>query len=360
MPSKGLRVAVRCPDHEAVGEDRTSEPRPYQRRATVRVAADALGISEGAVRMRVKRGTLPSTREGGRLYVLLHTDPTTAPHRPHDLEYDRTSELLATLREQLKAEREANRENRRIIAALSQHIPEPGAPQVAPEHPERASVGRDEENPIIDAPSEVTRDSPTPAEDRSTTPRMDFLSRGEILTALLPRPRQELPDGARFMAVAYSVSLCGIAMTLWFMRLPGLPELFFTLAFNSPLLFGFWLSIRWLGKHPRSYVLSGLIICLVLFIVMAPLRILFNVPPEWAYIIATVCVSPALMFVAGGLLGDLVKGWAAQGASAGEYPAAPGGQMLTNREKTWDTIVVALITGFATMMVPILNWFLGT
>jgi excisionase family DNA binding protein len=70
-------------------------------------AAQRLGISEGAVRMRVKRGTLPSTREGGRLYVLLYDDPTDDPGRPHDREYDRTSELIATLREQLASCRAA-------------------------------------------------------------------------------------------------------------------------------------------------------------------------------------------------------------------------------------------------------------
>src|SRR5215208_1549807 len=59
-----------------VEEDRTDRPGPYQSRVPVREAAEALGISEGAVRMRVKRGTLPSTREGRRLYVLLETERT--------------------------------------------------------------------------------------------------------------------------------------------------------------------------------------------------------------------------------------------------------------------------------------------
>jgi hypothetical protein len=37
--------------------------------------------------------------------VLLNIDPTPEPERPHDGGYDRTSELIATLREQLEAER---------------------------------------------------------------------------------------------------------------------------------------------------------------------------------------------------------------------------------------------------------------
>ena len=73
--------------------------------------------------MRVKRGTLPSTREGGRLYVLLNIDPTAEPERPHDREYDRTNELVATLREQLEAERQAHAEARRIIAGMVERMP---------------------------------------------------------------------------------------------------------------------------------------------------------------------------------------------------------------------------------------------
>jgi hypothetical protein len=111
-----------------VGEGYTDRSRAYAQRLTVRDAAVALGISEGAVRMRVKRGTLPSTREGGRLYVLLNTDPTTDPDRPHERGYGRTSELIATLREQLEAERQAHAEARRLLAAALERIPAIEAP----------------------------------------------------------------------------------------------------------------------------------------------------------------------------------------------------------------------------------------
>ena len=73
--------------------------------------------------MRVKRGTLPSTREGGRLYVLLNTEPTPELGRPHVRTHDRTSELIATLREQLQAERQAHSEARRLLAAALERIP---------------------------------------------------------------------------------------------------------------------------------------------------------------------------------------------------------------------------------------------
>jgi hypothetical protein len=82
--------------------------------------------------MRVKRGTLESERESGRLYVLLNTDPTYEPGRPHERGYDRTGELIATLREQLQAERQAHAEARRIIAGLVERIPALEAPQDVP------------------------------------------------------------------------------------------------------------------------------------------------------------------------------------------------------------------------------------
>jgi len=128
-------------------------PTPNQRRVPVADAAEALGISEGAVRMRVKRGTLPSTREGGRLYVLLNTDPTADPGRPHDRTDDRTSELIATLREQLEAERQAHAEARRIIAGLVERIPAIEAP-ASPEP--RESPETAEEQQGRDAPHSAT------------------------------------------------------------------------------------------------------------------------------------------------------------------------------------------------------------
>jgi hypothetical protein len=83
--------------------------------------------------MRVKRGTLPSTREGGRLYILLNIDPTPEPERPHDGTHDRTSELIDALREQLDAERQAHAEARRLLAAALERIPVIEAPKEASE-----------------------------------------------------------------------------------------------------------------------------------------------------------------------------------------------------------------------------------
>ncbi len=120
-----------------MGEGRpTGDRSPYNRRLTVPEAADRLGITEAAVRGRIKRDTLRSYREEGAVFVVLEGD-ASAPNRDASSdEPSDQSQLITVLREQLQAEREANRENRRIIAGLVQRIPELVAspePRDAPE-----------------------------------------------------------------------------------------------------------------------------------------------------------------------------------------------------------------------------------
>src|SRR5215208_1985923 len=140
-----------------VGEGHTGEPQANQERLTVAQAAAALGITEGAVRSRIKRGTLPTTKKRGTVFVLLG-DGTSEAHQPPNIGVPSgQSEFIASLqdqvrylREQLDAEREARTEERRrhdtVVAQLTSKIPAIEAPQEestdAPEstaeEPERA------------------------------------------------------------------------------------------------------------------------------------------------------------------------------------------------------------------------------
>ena len=91
-------------------------------------AAEILGTTTEAVRKRAKSGTLPTTTgENGRLYVRVDGQVDDWVDARVDGEA-RLVEHMASeidhLREQLKEEREANRENRRIIAGLVQRVPE--------------------------------------------------------------------------------------------------------------------------------------------------------------------------------------------------------------------------------------------
>jgi excisionase family DNA binding protein len=103
-----------------VGEDRAGRPGPTNQRVTVSEAAEQLGITAEAVRMRIKRGTLRSERQAGRVFVLLGPDRPTehTTERTEPIE-DRTAELIATLQEQLAEEREARRRADTIIAQLA-------------------------------------------------------------------------------------------------------------------------------------------------------------------------------------------------------------------------------------------------
>jgi hypothetical protein len=133
-----------------VGEDRT----PPKRRTTVAQAAEILGISAEAVRGRIRRGTLPVEREGGTVHVLLDErmhNRTTAdqPRTTGDQPGDRTDLLIAELQDRVRSLEDANRENRRIIAALTSRIPAIEAPAETPEASETAEKqqGRGEPHP---------------------------------------------------------------------------------------------------------------------------------------------------------------------------------------------------------------------
>jgi hypothetical protein len=127
-----------------VAEDQTA---PKQRQVTVAEAARLLDMSAEAIRSRIKRGTLESIKEGATVYVILEADQTSPEQPPkHDQPPSDITALIselrehnATLREQLAAERRANEENRRLLAALIQRVPELEAPSEPSERPETAT-----------------------------------------------------------------------------------------------------------------------------------------------------------------------------------------------------------------------------
>ncbi len=125
-----------------MGEDRTGEPQANHERLTVAQAAVALGITAGAVRSRIKRGTLPTAKEGAAVFVLLGSASPGTPQAnqpPNAGVPGGQSELIASLqdqvsylRERLDAEREARTEERRrhdtVVAQLTSKIPAIEAP----------------------------------------------------------------------------------------------------------------------------------------------------------------------------------------------------------------------------------------
>ena len=123
-------------------------------------AAKALGLTEEAVRQRVKRGTLDSIKVGGSLFVLLDTDVSLDQSSDRDqpvvevpgdtsndtsVDMSRLVEALEDevghLRRQLDQANERDRENRRIIAGLVQRVPELETPPEARNLPETGTEG---------------------------------------------------------------------------------------------------------------------------------------------------------------------------------------------------------------------------
>jgi len=147
------------------------------RRVSVAEAAVLLGLSEDAVRSRLKRGTLHKEKaRDGTVRVVLgasgspnrSANDTVQPNdrqtTSHSIEHLPRTELLETLRDQveflrqqLDQEREANRENRRIIAGLVQRAPELEAypePRGVPETTAQGSTGRIDMPPEPQEPSQ--------------------------------------------------------------------------------------------------------------------------------------------------------------------------------------------------------------
>jgi hypothetical protein len=155
MPANGIL------NKEGTVTDHRGE-RQSERRVHLSEAASLLGVSKDAVRMRVKRGTLRSEkREDGRVYVWVNVNPDDDANTVHpEPQVDAWRELIGELRDRVRSLEEANRENRRIIAALTQRIPELEAPS-----DERESPGAVEEE------QERAKSRPGTSEDQEGTQR---------------------------------------------------------------------------------------------------------------------------------------------------------------------------------------------
>ncbi len=144
-----------------MGEDAR---KPEMSRHTVAEAADMLGISTGAVRNRLSRGTLRSTKEKGKVYVLLYADMSRGAKRDTDdtpggmpdALADDLREQVRYLRDQLRREQDAHAEARRIIAGLVQRVPELEAPREQTESPQTVEEEPGGTSPRPDAPGPQT------------------------------------------------------------------------------------------------------------------------------------------------------------------------------------------------------------
>jgi hypothetical protein len=145
-----------------------------RQRLNAQEAAETLGISVDAVRMRARRKTLDSEHENGRLYVWLDTDSSNVhPQREVEALLQEKNERIEELREQLHhfrgmlaEERDARRRADTIIvqltqanAALAHRVPEleatsssgrqEAAEPAAPSEPEREQPDREAPERVV-------------------------------------------------------------------------------------------------------------------------------------------------------------------------------------------------------------------
>ncbi|MDQ3913147.1 MAG: hypothetical protein M3305_15530 [Actinomycetota bacterium] len=147
------------------------------RRLPLTEAAEALGTSQDALRMRVRRGSIEWEKgEDGRVYVFLEPDQGRAQDTEPQAGGEGFELLLEDLRDQvgyrrdqLRREQDAHAEARKIIAALTQRIPEiepAGALQDVPSEPREAPTEATEQPGRV-GPQPSVEGAQEPAEPRS-------------------------------------------------------------------------------------------------------------------------------------------------------------------------------------------------
>jgi excisionase family DNA binding protein len=156
-----------------LNERRVGGVRMTSRRLTVQEAAEVLGTSVDAVRMRVRRGSIESEKDpDGRVHVWVNGDSTETKPRldgePGTL-ISAKDETIRVLSEQLESEREARRRADTIIAQLTQanaalaaRVPELEAPQTPPEAPETATENPEGEEQPPSGTGETQSDEQRP------------------------------------------------------------------------------------------------------------------------------------------------------------------------------------------------------
>ena len=124
-----------------MGED---HPRPDLDRLTVAAAAEALGVSQDAVRKRIARGTIPQDRDAsGRVYVYLSPSETVCKTDQDAVRGDASKTVLGayirSLEDQIAFLRGELERKDAILMNLTDRIPQLEAPQEPPEPPETPS-----------------------------------------------------------------------------------------------------------------------------------------------------------------------------------------------------------------------------
>jgi excisionase family DNA binding protein len=141
-----------------------------QERLTIQEAARRLGVSEGAIRKRVARGTLAHDKASdGRVYVYLDAGGTRGVYAGQDEGvHPESSALISQLRDEISYLRDENRRKDEIIMQQALTVrqlaasPSTETPEEAAEAPESAGEASDTAEPRSTTEGLQEQSSPRP------------------------------------------------------------------------------------------------------------------------------------------------------------------------------------------------------
>jgi predicted nuclease with TOPRIM domain len=126
-------------------------------RLTIPDAANLLGISEAAVRQRIRRGRIQFDKDGERTYVYVTPEETQELlednlSRDSALLFQSMQDQIDTLKQELAIRNEELRRKDHLLAALTERIPAIEAPVEQAAEPRESAVSASETQATGDVP----------------------------------------------------------------------------------------------------------------------------------------------------------------------------------------------------------------
>jgi len=354
-------------------------------RVTVAEAAERLGISQDAVRQRIRLGTLDHERtEEGRLYVYLTPEDT----KPDWVPYNVQKALVEHLQREIDFLRKELERKDHLLAAALERIPIAlEAPPKAQESPVKPS----EKSPKVETRQPAEEASEERGERRRLAESLEHNEPSSSQKGKDPQVEETLPrtnhsglgrtaDKAPWARIGLATFFAGAIPPL-LMNLVVLvaashtvgpainhPPLAYVYLFVYflvhllPLPLGIRVGLAWPGRHPRGYVLLGVAAgsteaLIGLGIVgFAPDMIYLGVEDIVAWF------ATPILFLSGALYGDLLE-------ARSKMPTASE-IVRSGDEAAWNErtrlliqsigpallgLVGAVITALATIVAPLMN-----
>lgn len=284
-------------------------------RVTVAEAAERLGISQEAVRQRIRRGTIDYERtEEGRLYVYLTPEDTKPDWVPYTVQQVLVEHLQ---RESDFLRKELERKDHLLAAALERIPMAIEAPPKAKESPVSPSEESSNNEPasaqkVKDPQVEETlpQTNPSGLGLPATKAVWARLGLATFLSGAVPAILANLVllQGG-FYIVGYAINhppLVYVYLSLYF------------LVHLLPLPLGMRAGLAWPGSHPKVYALLGIAAGAIEALVFWGIVTLSKGLVVWTIEDVVAVFSTATLFVSGALYGDLIE-------ARRKMPTAPEG-----------------------------------